>query len=268
MTPLRRQRVLDFIALVKELREMLSEQAPPFLMRFVYEKTGYLDWLKEEHKEEKVKNLEELYNAVDEFHNNNPGAQITDFVEEASLNQGALDDEFRDNHVHLITLHNAKGLEFPVVFMAGMEEGVFPHYLSGEALRELQEERRLCYVGMTRAMDLLYLTAARRRMLFGRTVERDVSAFLNEIPKELMRGQTFIPSDPNTLDRGMTRPARRRENIIERDLSAIGVGTRVRHRDFGRGVVTSHEEEIAVIQFDDGTVMRFMLKYTPLEIEE
>jgi DNA helicase-2/ATP-dependent DNA helicase PcrA len=271
MTPSRRKRVLDFIDLVTDLREMLSQQAPPFLIRFVYEKTGYLEWLKEEKKEEKVKNLEELYNAVEEFHQNNPGSPITDFLEEASLNQGTRDDEFRDNRVHLITLHNAKGLEFPVVFMAGMEEGIFPHYLSGEALRELQEERRLCYVGMTRAMDLLYLTAARRRMLFGRTVERDISLFLGEIPKELLRGQTFGTSDLNTLDRGQIRSGRhakrRIENIVERDLSGIGVGTRVRHRDFGRGVVTSHEKEIAVIEFDNGTVMRFMLKYTPLEIE-
>jgi DNA helicase-2/ATP-dependent DNA helicase PcrA len=156
--------------------------------------------------------------------------------------------------------------------MAGMEEGIFPHYLSGEALSELQEERRLCYVGMTRAMDRLYLTAARRRMLFGRTVERDISPFLREIPEELLSTLTYGTSGLAAVNsagpsfRGAAGRAVRK--VVERDYSGVGVGTRIRHRDFGRGVITSHEEEIAVIEFDDGKVMRFLLKYTPLEIEE
>jgi DNA helicase-2/ATP-dependent DNA helicase PcrA len=272
VAPSRKKGVLDFVSLVTELRNMLTQQEPLSFLRSVYEKTGYLDWLRGEEREEKVKNLEELYNAAYEFHQSNPGSPINDFLEEATLNQGATDDEFRDNRVHLITLHNAKGLEFPVVFMAGMEEGIFPHYLSGEALRELQEERRLCYVGMTRAMDRLYLTAARRRMLFGRTVERDISPFLREIPEELLITLTYGTSGRGTVHsaglffRGVSGRAERK--VIERDYSGVGVGTRVRHRDFGRGVVTSHEEEVAVIEFDDGKIMRFLLKYTPLEIEK
>ena len=272
VAPSRKKGVLDFVSLIAEFKNMLAQQEPPSLLRSVYEKTGYLDWLRGEEREEKVKNLEELYNAAYEFHQSNPGSPINDFLEEATLNQGATDDEFRDNRVHLITLHNAKGLEFPVVFMAGMEEGIFPHYLSGEVSKELQEERRLCYVGMTRAMDRLYLTAARRRMLFGRTVERDISPFLGEIPEELLhtltygtRGLVAVNSTGPSSRRIAGRAERR---VVERDYSAVGVGTRVRHRDFGRGVVTSHEEEVAVIEFDDGKVMRFLLKYTPLEIEE
>ena len=267
----RKKLVLQFVAFIDELREMINGQDPPSLLRYLYEKTGYLDWLKRERRDEKVRNLEELYNAVDEFHRNNPSSPINDFVEEVSLNQGARDDEFKNNRVHLITLHNAKGLEFPVVFMAGMEEGIFPHYLSGEALQDQQEERRLCYVGMTRAMVRLYFTAARRRLLFGRTVERDVSTFLSEIPKELVversygfnatgYGSSYQTRFSPLTDRGKVK-------VVERDISGIEVGTKVVHRDFGRGTVRSLENEIAEIGFDDGTIMKFMLKYTPLEIE-
>ena len=120
-----------------------------------------------------------------EFHRRSPESSIVDFVEEVSLNQGARDDEFQDNRVHLITLHNAKGLEFPVVFMAGMEEGVFPHYLSGEVLQDQQEERRLCYVGMTRARSKLILSYTNRRMINNRVLHMKPSPYIDLIPADL-----------------------------------------------------------------------------------
>jgi DNA helicase-2/ATP-dependent DNA helicase PcrA len=226
-------------------------------------------------KEEKVKNLEELYNAVYEFHRRSPESSIVDFVEEVSLNQGARDDEFKDNRVHLITLHNAKGLEFPVVFMAGMEEGIFPHYLSGEVLRDQQEERRLCYVGMTRAMERLYLTAAKNRLLWGRTVEREVSNFIKEIPNDLLIEKEFGMLAANRAPQrsGGSRvvlpseSGRKARKIMERGKRNIMVNSRVVHESFGRGTVRSLQDDVAEIEFDDGFVMQFMLKYTPIQIE-
>jgi DNA helicase-2/ATP-dependent DNA helicase PcrA len=271
----RKKLVLTFTDLIADIGERITKQDPPSLLRHVYTSSGYLEWLDQEQKEEKVKNLEELYNAVFEFHRSSPGSSIVDFVEEVSLNQGARDDEFKDNRVHLITLHNAKGLEFPVVFMAGMEEGVFPHYLSGETSRDLQEERRLCYVGMTRAMERLYLTAAKSRLLWGRTVERDVSQFIREIPKDLLIEREFgVSASYGPLWRSggsqaefLSGSGHKKRSIVERDNSNIMVNSRVVHESFGRGTVRSLQDEIAEIEFDDGKVMKFMLKYTPIQIE-
>ena len=275
IAPSRKKLVLAFTELIADIGERITTQDPPSLLQHVYTTSGYLEWLRREQKEEKVKNLEELYNAVYEFHRSSPESSIVDFVEEVSLNQGARDDEFQDNRVHLITLHNAKGLEFPVVFMAGMEEGVFPHYLSGEAFQDQQEERRLCYVGMTRAMERLYLTAAKSRLLWGRTVERDVSNFIREIPKDLLVEKEFGMSAANRASQrsggsqaGLpSGSGLKKRRIVERDNSNITVNSRVVHESFGRGTVRSLQDGIAEIEFDDGFVMQFMLKYTPIQIE-
>ena len=271
----RKKAVGAFTDLVTDLAERLTTQDPPSILRHVYTKSGYLEWLNRGQNEERVKNLEELYNAVFEFHQNSPESTIVDFVEEVSLNQGAREDEFKHNRVHLITLHNAKGLEFPIVFMAGMEEGVFPHYLSGERLEDLQEERRLCYVGMTRAMERLYLTAARSRLLWGRTVERDVSKFIREIPKDLLIEKDYGVSasygaagrSGGSLPRFPASSGKQKKSIVERDNSDITANSRVVHESFGRGTVRSLQDDIAEIEFDDGQVMKFMLKYTPIKLE-
>lgn len=271
----RKKAVRAFTDLVTDLAERLTTQDPPSILRHVYTKSGYLEWLNRGQNEERVKNLEELYNAVFEFHQNSPESTIVDFVEEVSLNQGAREDEFKHNRVHLITLHNAKGLEFPIVFMAGMEEGVFPHYLSGERLEDLQEERRLCYVGMTRAMERLYLTAARSRLLWGRTVERDVSKFIREIPKDLLIEKDYGVSasygaagrSGGSLPRFPASSGKQKKSIVERDNSDITANSRVVHESFGRGTVRSLQDDIAEIEFDDGQVMKFMLKYTPIKLE-
>lgn len=275
IAPSRKKLVLAFTELIADIGERITTQDPPSLLQHVYTISGYLEWLRREQKEDKVKNLEELYNAVYEFHRRSPELSIVDFIEEVSLNQGAREDEFQDNRVHLITLHNAKGLEFPVVFMAGMEEGVFPHYLSGEVLQDQQEERRLCYVGMTRAMERLYLTAAKNRLLWGRTVERDVSNFIREIPKDLFIEKEFGMSAANRAPQqsGGSRlvlpsgSSRKKRKIVERDNSNIMVNSRVVHESFGRGTVRSLQDDVAEIEFDDGFVMQFMLKYTPIQIE-
>jgi DNA helicase-2/ATP-dependent DNA helicase PcrA len=275
IAPSRKKLVLAFTELIADIGERISTQDPPSLLQHVYTISGYLEWLRREQKEEKVKNLEELYNAVYEFHRRSPESSIVDFVEEVSLNQGARDDEFKDNRVHLITLHNAKGLEFPVVFMAGMEEGIFPHYLSGEVLRDQQEERRLCYVGMTRAMERLYLTAAKNRLLWGRTVEREVSNFIKEIPNDLLIEKEFGMLAANRAPQrsGGSRvvlpseSGRKARKIMERGKRNIMVNSRVVHESFGRGTVRSLQDDVAEIEFDDGFVMQFMLKYTPIQIE-
>jgi DNA helicase-2/ATP-dependent DNA helicase PcrA len=278
--PSRKNLVRDFIKMLAALKIQMDRLNPPDFLKKLFYLTGYVSWLQDEHRDEKVRNLEELFNAVDEFYRNNPSSSITEFVEEVSLYQGARDEEFQKNCIHLITLHNAKGLEFPVVFMAGMEEGIFPHYLSGEALRDLQEERRLCYVGMTRAMEKLYLTAARTRMLYGKTVERDNSIFIYEIPDDILVRMSVQQNDyskfrfhngfPNigehsvfSKNAGSTR-AQLKKKSNRREIEGIVVDTRVIHDHFGKGIVLNLTNGIATIRFDDGNVMKFMLSYTPI----
>lgn len=262
LPPNRTKSLIAFLNLFKELKNELFSLRPADFLRKLYDVTGYLEWLLAENQIERIKNLEELYNAVEEFSKTNSGATIVDFVQDVSLDLGARQEDFGKNRVHLITLHNAKGLEFPVVFMAGMEEGIFPHYLSGERLADIQEERRLCYVGMTRAMDRLFFTAARARKLYGRTVEREISKFISEIPSELLELRDYSYS---LTQKPYYHPVRAetQKNIVEE----ISVNTRVIHPKFGRGVVLSVEKGVAEISFDSGMVMKFMLQYTPISIE-
>jgi DNA helicase-2/ATP-dependent DNA helicase PcrA len=293
IAPSRVRRVLDFLKFFEELKARIDNTYPPQLLKFVFSHTGYPDWLVEEKKEQKLKNLDELYNAVEEFSKNNPSAPISEFIEEVSLNQSGQDEEdFRNNSVFLITLHNAKGLEFPVVFMAGMEEGLFPHFLSGERLSDLEEERRLCYVGMTRAMEKLFLTAAETRRLYGRNIQRDISKFMHEIPADIIvmkseksfdfessltgsgaaAGGNFkyrdsteksYPGNGRTAFHGSgSRFAKKRTKVPD-----IQVNCRIVHDKFGGGKVLNVEKETALIRFDNGTTMRLLLQYAPITKE-
>jgi DNA helicase-2/ATP-dependent DNA helicase PcrA len=268
----RQKKLSGFAELVLGLRECMYETSPPEFLRRVYDETGYVEWLTEQHKEEKLANLDELYNAVEEFTKRNTAAPISEFVEEVSLNQAAGEEEFQNNRVFLITLHNAKGLEFPVVFIAGMEEGIFPHYLSGEHKDDLEEERRLCYVGMTRAMERLYLTAAKERRLYGRSIERGISTFILEVPKELL----LYKEEKGLENGGFSYYSSYARNRVQYNTTQIDVhagrehfdeiekDARVIHKQFGRGKVLEVEKGIAVIRFDDGKTMKFMIKYTPI----
>ncbi len=277
--PSSRIRIVNkFIDFIHELSEMIDNTYPPELLRKLYDTSGYIEWLNRRGREEKIRNLDELYNAVEEFSKRNPSAPISEFIEEVSLNQGAPEEDFQSDRVSLITLHNAKGLEFPVVFIAGMEDGTFPHFLSGQRSSDIEEERRLCYVGMTRAMEKLYLTAAKARKLYGRSIQRGVSTFVHEIPAELL-----IYNEENGLENGsisyydiVNRKAstyfrRERKEAVpfknrnaERCNGNIKAKSRIIHRDYGRGKVLEVDGGVAVIKFDDGKVMKFMLNYTPI----
>jgi DNA helicase-2/ATP-dependent DNA helicase PcrA len=298
----RADRVKEFLASMKRLKALLKNASVSELVAEVYRETGYSEWLKKQGREEKLHNLEELYNAVEEFTKKNPAGTIAEFIEEVSLDQGSGDqgsgdqgsgdrrsgdagegDSAVSDRVFLITLHNAKGLEFPVVFMAGMEEGVFPHFLAGDRPEDTEEERRLCYVGMTRAMERLFLTAARSRRLYGRNIEREVSMFIREVPPKLL-----VSAEENRLDsvrfsyyddgtgcktadrfrhggKAVSRAVGKGRTLSPHDLK---VNDRVVHDSFGRGMVREVLGETALIAFDDGTVMKFMLKYTPIRKED
>ena len=149
--------------------------------------TGYADALKAENTEEaegRLENLQELVNAAVDY-DVEEGAGLRDFIDAAALVSDA--DQYRgDAPVTLMTMHSAKGLEFPLVFIVGMEDGLFPHSRSATDPAELEEERRLCYVAITRAEKFLYVTHAMRRRVYGEELASEPSQFLNEMPVELM----------------------------------------------------------------------------------
>jgi DNA helicase-2/ATP-dependent DNA helicase PcrA len=179
-----------FRDLIVNLTSMAREESVSIALGKVLDRSGYLQDLREERSEEaesRIENLMELVSAAREYETRNAEPSLAGFVDQLSL-LSDVDEESgsRDARVLMMTLHSAKGLEFPVVVIAGLEEGLFPHSRSAEDEAELEEERRLCYVGITRAQRRLVLTSAARRRVFGDYQSTDPSRFIEEIPAELV----------------------------------------------------------------------------------
>ena len=259
-----------FMQTMAALRERVGQRVPVGdLLEAVLHETGYLEALEAERTIEaqgRLENLAELVEVAREFDATIDPVATEDGALEAFLQQVSLvadADTRRDDEglITLMTLHNAKGLEYPVVFMIGCEEGVFPH---SRALDEggLEEERRLMYVGVTRAMRDLYLTYARRRSVFGAQNYGLRSRFLDEIPRELTDGE-----DEPVLRAGAQRPmswsSTRSESAPQ---STFRMGDDVVHTAFGEGVVTAVEPGgIVVVRFaGDGSERKLMAEYAPI----
>ena len=251
--------------------------------------SGYLDSLKESLKEEdqdRLENIEELLNVTYEYDRDpEAGHTLDEFLANVSLLSSTdVNAPDSSDRVMMMSLHSAKGLEFPVVFLAGMEEGVFPHSRSLEDEEELEEERRLCYVGMTRAKDLLYLSYAYGRTFYGRTTNNQPSRFIGEIPKELLydrkqpsrekalKATTWSTSPAPSLYYGVpeqTAPNVQMQRMVGHLIIDIREGDRVWHRNWEDGVVLSirgeGEDTLAEVEFSGVGVKLLMLKYAGLE---
>ncbi|MBC7229253.1 MAG: DNA helicase PcrA [Actinobacteria bacterium] len=233
-----RGKLQGFTELVQGLAGEMETLSLPELLQAVLERSGYLEALRRQDTFEaagRLENLEELKRAVVEFHSAHPGEGLDAFLERVSLvAEIDLYDE-EEGAVTLMTLHNAKGLEFPVVFIVGMEDGVFPHLRCMDNPESMEEERRLFYVGMTRAKDRLYLTGAATRSQYGDTKYNPESRFIADIPRHcLLR----LPSElPGTV---AAAPSRRTwmEEAGETALT-LHAGDRVAHDVFGEGLVLS-----------------------------
>jgi DNA helicase-2/ATP-dependent DNA helicase PcrA len=266
--------IAEFVALIDYLTTQAAN-GPQAALQAIVDDTGYLDWVREERSIEALgreENLKELVSAAADFEESGPmtlgpadwaelaGAlRVERFLESISLVTDI--DNIEDvSAVTLMTLHNAKGLEFPVVFVTGMEDGVFPHMRALGDPGELQEERRLCYVGMTRAMTRLYLTRAWSRNLWGGNNYNPPSRFLREIPESLVREAKRRERKP--LERS-ARP------VPSLDGDRIGSGDRVRHSHWGEGtvreVIGRGERAEAVVIFDAQGIKRLLLAWAPLE---
>ncbi len=181
----------DFIETMEELRNKKDEIEISDLIKETLNKTGYTKALELENTveaESRIQNLEELLTVAIEFEEESAENTLNDFLEGITLSSDVDNLQETDEMVTLMTLHSAKGLEFPAVFLVGMEEGIFPGYKSIGEPKELEEERRLFYVGITRAKEYLHLTCAKRRTIFGSTSYNSISRFIKEIPATLLEG--------------------------------------------------------------------------------
>lgn len=237
--------VKEFMQLIESLTEACDDQALDTQTEIVIEKSGLLDFYrrdKTDRAQTKVENLEELVTAAKQFEpeDHEESDRLIAFLSHAALEAGEGQGAEWEDCVHLMTLHSAKGLEFPLVFLAGLEEGLFPHQRSSDDPGKIEEERRLCYVGMTRAKSVLVLTHAESRRLHGSEYFPAPSRFLREIPSELIQEVRLRSSVSRPISYG--RPVRGRSTAAPvDDAGPFRLGQRVEHPKFGEGVVLTFE---------------------------
>ena len=263
--------LIGFLELIKHLTKEAEELTLDEKVKLVVEKSGLMALYQKEKMEkgeEKVENLEELVNAArlfdfDKDNEDNLG-ELDMFLAHAALESGdSQADEFEDC-VQLMTLHTAKGLEFKLVFLVGLEEGLFPSQQSVDDAGRLEEERRLCYVGMTRAMQQLYLTYAESRRLYGRETYPRPSRFLREIPAEFLQEVRMRATISRPMTAVQAKPA------MLQTQGRYKPGQRVSHAKFGEGVILQIEgdgaQERVQINFKPVGVKWLMLAYAQLEV--
>lgn len=274
--------LIDFHAMIAELQTVAEKNNLSTLLDGLLERTSYRHYLfaefDEPEAEERWENIGELRNVASEYDGLSAGHGLVAFLEDVALISDAdtvpENDDPRSGRVTLITLHSAKGLEYPVVFLIAMEEGVLPHIRSFDDPAQMEEERRLCYVGMTRAKQRLYLIRAFRRYTMGASSHNPPSRFLRDIPERLIAQRSAVRGQHEAVERGPSRFrdefARRDERpSVPEDLVYAG-GERVRHPRFGEGIVVSSQmvkddQEVTIAFKGEAGIKRLMLSFAPLE---
>ena len=269
--------IAPFVEMMRNLRTLLeSGTDAATILQAVLEQSGYVKELthsSDPQDEGRLENLAELESVAQEFVDDNPEGTLIDLLERIALVADA--DQIPDAEggvVTLMTLHTAKGLEFPVVFLTGMEDGVFPHMRSFSNNKELEEERRLAYVGITRARERLYLSRSMMRSAWGAPAYNPASRFIDELPEELLSWrreepvrQSFVP----TASRSSSALRLGDRVVNPGPVLILAAGDRVTHSKFGLGTVVSTagigEKADATIDFGSSGVKRLLLRYAPVE---
>ncbi|MGD0352824.1 MAG: DNA helicase PcrA [Dehalococcoidia bacterium] len=271
LTPRANYALISFLTLLNEFITKSGELNLTGLLNEVLEKTGYkVHVLNEENGEERWENIQELFTVARDYDELSPTEALSTFLEKVSLVSDVDELEEKVDATTLITLHQAKGLEFPVVFIVGMEEGLLPHRRSMEDPDELEEERRLCYVGVTRAQQRVYLLHTYHRNLFGSSSATLPSRFLQDIPKQLIAGKGLWEDDGDKADEFTPITTLYSRSTIK-PLSSLKleIGDRVQHKMFGEGVVINcspnKDDQEITVAFDGAGVKHLLLSLAPLE---
>jgi len=295
LTPGAKAKMKEFIQLTEEFRKDVGSLTLSQLTLTLLAKTEYLQRLKEEGTDEafsKMENIDELINVMMGLEQGEEKVSLESFLDKVSLVTDVDLYEDKGNRVSLMTLHCAKGLEFPIVFIVGIEEGLLPHYRRGEEIEDMEEERRLFYVGMTRAKQKLILSRAEKRSTFGVGRANLPSRFLDELPMELMQFEQkkgkmeslfsqgtpwrddFHQTESMMDDLSQESPFSERDGVvlIPEGFFPLKIGMRVRHPKFGEGRVKSvegmDENQKATIVFRTVGSKRLKVCSAPLEIFE
>jgi DNA helicase II / ATP-dependent DNA helicase PcrA len=243
--------ILEFARLIQSAQNQLEIARPTEILRCILQDSGYIQDLQSQGTDEadnRLANLQELDNAILQFEEDSEEPTLENFLANASLSSDLDNLNEGQKAVSLMTLHSAKGLEFPIVFLVGMEQGLLPHNRSLSDPESLEEERRLCYVGVTRAQEKLYLTYAKERRLWGYREPAIKSQFLSELPQELLSSQ--VKTQHRTPSKTLTPATKKGEKSVDWQ-----VGDRVHHPTFGEGEIThvfSSGKKVSVaIKFSD-----------------
>jgi len=246
------EKLRKFAYLIEKLQKESKTKRLENFINYLIKEIRYIDWVDDgtPQSQTRIENIEELITVAEKYKELPPQKAITKFLTDVALiDKESGEEKIDPNRVTLMTLHAAKGLEFRIVFLVGFEENLLPHYNSLNSLAEIEEERRLCYVGITRAKEKLYIAYTNYRSFMGMQQKSLPSRFLNEIPPKYIQviNNEEVPPEapPQKLD--------------------IKVGDRIRHNIFGTGVVEKLDNEYIEIRFDNKTKKSFMIEYAPIE---
>ena len=273
-----KEKLEEFGILIFTLVAEMEDKTVLDILESILDRTGYLAQLEEStdpQDQARAENIGELLSVAKDFQDTNPNGTVEDFLEQVALVNDVDSFEQEESKVTLMTLHAAKGLEFPIVFLGGLEEGLFPHSRTLMNPEEIEEERRLAYVGITRAEKELYISNATTRTVFGRTSSYLPSRFIDEIPEELVDGlrakrkvpddiKRHVPQHMSVTSRPVTKPIVRNEVIAD-----WKVGDTAIHSKWGNGKVINVSGEGAgmklTIEFPTQGVRVVMAKFAPVK---
>lgn len=251
---------LEFKKLILDLTEEAKNKDLTELIDLVLEKSGMKKELENEHSLDadiRLENLMEFKSITENYQKDTGNVNLEDFLEDISLVADSQEHQELDNAITLMTMHAAKGLEFKVVFLIGMEEGIMPHFMSLESSSDLEEERRLCYVAITRAKERLYITNAKRRLLFGTVNMNPPSRFISEIDDNLIEKQENKES--------LMNKAFEKSKFYEGEAIDYKPGEVVLHASFGKGVVVDIDDRFVTVAFNKRFgVKKFLNNYSGL----
>ena len=260
--------VNQFVQMIKTAQAQVETSTASELLNFVIEETGYVEQLKQKGTDEddnRIANVYELNNAIVQFQEDNEETSLEAFLSSAALASDLDSLDENEEKVSLMTLHAAKGLEFPLVFLVGVEQGLLPHNRTLNDPIEIEEERRLCYVGITRAEEQLFITYTRERRLWGYREPAIASQFLKEIPEDLI---TSNLSPENNYQRSKTAVVKQ---SLEQKIN-WSVGDRILHKDFGEGEIThvlnGGTKPTLAVKFHELQRTKILSQSAPIELLE